>query len=259
MHRIFVFIFAISFVIVSILSEKIELYTDKYDHINVDEILANDRIRNQYYRCFLGTAPCFTPDAKFLKEKFPEALVTKCRKCTEAQKIGFEKLVLYYTEKEPEAWNIVLRKAVDDYRSSKKTTKKYKYDDIKNNFHNIELSSLLEMARFFIFAILSICITINYVIALDLYTDKYDNINIEDILNNPRIRKQYSMCYLGTGSCLTADSKFFKEIFSDAIATRCKRCTEKQKEIFEKIVVFYMKEEPVAWRMILEKILKGHN
>ena len=44
-----------------------ELYDDKYDYINVDDIIANDRIRNQYFNCFLEKGPCLTPDAKFFK------------------------------------------------------------------------------------------------------------------------------------------------------------------------------------------------
>ena len=61
-----VFILLVSLAI-CVLSEKIELYTDKYDYIDIDQVLANDRVRNQYYKCFLGTGPCSTPDAKFLK------------------------------------------------------------------------------------------------------------------------------------------------------------------------------------------------
>ncbi|XP_043471758.1 ejaculatory bulb-specific protein 3-like [Leptopilina heterotoma] len=111
------------------------------------------------------------------------------------------------------------------------------------------------MSRLLIFAVLTICIAFNY--AADFYPTKYDNVNIDEILNNSRVRKQYSMCYLGTGPCVTSDATFFKEIFTDAIATKCKKCTEKQKEIFEKIVVFYMREEPEVWRTILGNLIKG--
>ncbi|XP_033228589.1 ejaculatory bulb-specific protein 3-like [Belonocnema kinseyi] len=111
---------AVSAMVISIKSEEIHLYTDKYDYIDYDEILANDRIRNQYYNCYLGTGSCLTPDAKFFKDMFPEALVTKCKYCTEKQKNGFEKIVTYYTEKEPEAWEKVLRKAIEDARSRSK-------------------------------------------------------------------------------------------------------------------------------------------
>lgn len=44
-----------------------EIYSDKYDYVDVDSILNNDRIRNQYYECFMDLAPCLTPDAKFFK------------------------------------------------------------------------------------------------------------------------------------------------------------------------------------------------
>lgn len=44
-----------------------EKYSDKYDHVDVDAILANPRQRNQYYRCFADEGPCVTPDAKFFK------------------------------------------------------------------------------------------------------------------------------------------------------------------------------------------------
>lgn len=64
------------------------------------------------------------------------------------------------------------------------------------------------MSRLLIFTVLTICIAFNY--AADFYPTKYDNVNIDEILNNSRVRKQYSMCYLGTGPCLTSDATFFK-------------------------------------------------
>lgn len=48
-------------------AEDIKLYSDKYDHVSIDEILANDRKRNQYLDCYLEKAPCRTPDAKFFR------------------------------------------------------------------------------------------------------------------------------------------------------------------------------------------------
>lgn len=52
---------------VAMVAGEVELYSDKYDYVDVDGILSNDRIRNQYYNCFLDTAPCLTPDAKFFR------------------------------------------------------------------------------------------------------------------------------------------------------------------------------------------------
>lgn len=50
----------------------------------------------------------------FFTEKFPEAIVTGCKKCTKKQEESFGKIVSYYTEKEPEKWNNVLKKAIDE-------------------------------------------------------------------------------------------------------------------------------------------------
>ena len=62
------------------------------------------------------------------------------------------------------------------------------------------------------FALLSVLVAVTYVSAApsELYSDKYDFVNIDEILSNDRIRKQYSKCYLNTGPCVTPDAKFFK-------------------------------------------------
>nr|ALG36154.1 chemosensory protein 1 [Sclerodermus sp. MQW-2015] len=97
-------------------AEKIELYSNKYDHIDADTILSNERLRNQYLNCYLGSGSCITPDARFLRDTFPEALVTKCKRCTQKQHILFEKITLYFTEKEPDTWNKILLKAIENSR-----------------------------------------------------------------------------------------------------------------------------------------------
>lgn len=47
-----------------------ELYSDKYDYVNIDEILTNDRLRNEYYDCFIDAGSCITPDSVFFKSKY---------------------------------------------------------------------------------------------------------------------------------------------------------------------------------------------
>lgn len=44
-----------------------ELYSDMFDHIDPDDILPNDELRNQYYNCFMDTGPCMTEDQKYFK------------------------------------------------------------------------------------------------------------------------------------------------------------------------------------------------
>lgn len=45
-----------------------EQYTDRYDNVNIPEILANKRLRVPYIKCLLGEGKC-SPDGKELKCK----------------------------------------------------------------------------------------------------------------------------------------------------------------------------------------------
>ena len=95
-----------------------EFYSDKYDYIDVHEILTNDKLREQYYNCFMGTAPCVTPDAKFFKKNLPEAIATKCKKCTEKQVKSFDAMAGWYAEHQPEKWNAVVEKMLQSLKAS---------------------------------------------------------------------------------------------------------------------------------------------
>ena len=44
------------------------LYTDKYDNIDIDAVIANERLLKNYIGCLLESNPC-TPDVKELKNK----------------------------------------------------------------------------------------------------------------------------------------------------------------------------------------------
>lgn len=44
-------------------------YETKYDNVDLDEILKNDRLRKNYVKCLLNEGPC-TPDAQELKSKW---------------------------------------------------------------------------------------------------------------------------------------------------------------------------------------------
>lgn len=43
-------------------------YTSKYDNVNIDMILANDRVLNNYIKCLMEEGPC-TPEGRELKSK----------------------------------------------------------------------------------------------------------------------------------------------------------------------------------------------
>jgi len=48
--------------------------------------------------------------------------------------------------------------------------------------------------------------------AQEYYSDKFDDINILDTLNDEKLRLQYYECYMDLGPCVTADAKFFRGI-----------------------------------------------
>lgn len=45
-----------------------DLYSDRYDDVDVLAIFNNEKLRDQYYQCVMSTGPCKTPDAKFFKD-----------------------------------------------------------------------------------------------------------------------------------------------------------------------------------------------
>ncbi|XP_026279568.1 ejaculatory bulb-specific protein 3 [Frankliniella occidentalis] len=88
-----------------------EKFTTKYDNVNIDEILANKRLLNNYLNCILDKpkARC-TNDALELKKSIPDALTNECMKCSEKQKELSEKVVRHLAEKEKESWEEVKAK-----------------------------------------------------------------------------------------------------------------------------------------------------
>lgn len=43
-------------------------YTTKYDNIDIDKILSNERVLSNYIKCLMDEGPC-TPDGRELKSK----------------------------------------------------------------------------------------------------------------------------------------------------------------------------------------------
>nr|ANA75025.1 putative chemosensory protein 7 [Ectropis obliqua] len=100
-------------------------YTDKYDNINVDEILENSRLRDPYLSCVLDVGKC-APEAKELKSHIKEALETHCLKCTDIQKKQTKKVIKYLINNREEDW----KKLCDKYDPDRKYSKKYE-DELK--------------------------------------------------------------------------------------------------------------------------------
>ncbi|XP_014255493.1 ejaculatory bulb-specific protein 3-like [Cimex lectularius] len=80
-----------------------EVYTSKYDNIDVDKILSNDRILTQYIKCLMEEGNC-TNEGRELKKTLPDALATGCTKCSDNQKTQTEKVIRHLSKNRPRDW-----------------------------------------------------------------------------------------------------------------------------------------------------------
>nr|QKN21231.1 chemosensory protein [Zeugodacus cucurbitae] len=78
-------------------------YDTKFDNIDLDEVLNQERLLRNYIKCLENTGPC-TPDSKMLKEILPDAISTDCAKCSEKQKLGSAKVTHFLIDNRPEDW-----------------------------------------------------------------------------------------------------------------------------------------------------------
>nr|AKI84386.1 CSP3 [Holotrichia parallela] len=116
-----------SFLIISVLAvvvlSKAEdgQYTTKYDRLDLDAILNNDRLLQTYIKCLLDLGPC-TPDGKVLRDLLADALESGCSKCNETQRDGATKVIRFLTKNKKEDWEALKKKYdpngkyVDQYR-----------------------------------------------------------------------------------------------------------------------------------------------
>lgn len=98
-------------------------YDTKFDNIDIDDLLKNDRLLKNYVKCLEYEGPC-TPDGKMLRGKYigrlklintlkclfstdilPDALLTKCEKCSERQKFASEKVIHYLIDERKDYWS----------------------------------------------------------------------------------------------------------------------------------------------------------
>ncbi|KAL7301545.1 hypothetical protein TKK_0005977 [Trichogramma kaykai] len=78
-------------------------YTTKYDDLDIDAVIKNERLLNSYVGCLLDRKPC-TPDATELKVNLPDALANECSRCSERQRQISDKLSHHLIDHRPEDW-----------------------------------------------------------------------------------------------------------------------------------------------------------
>ncbi|BET02601.1 unnamed protein product [Nesidiocoris tenuis] len=93
-------------------------YTTKYDNIDLDDILKNQRLYKKYFECLTNKGKC-TPDGRELKEHLPDALKTGCSKCSDKQRAGSEKVIKFLLKNKPQDY-AVLEKIYDPQGTYKK-------------------------------------------------------------------------------------------------------------------------------------------
>ncbi|XP_012226485.1 ejaculatory bulb-specific protein 3 [Linepithema humile] len=90
------------------------------------------------------------------------------------------------------------------------------------------------------------------VLAEDKYTTKYDNVDLDTILESDRLLKNYINCLLEKGNC-TPDGKELKAHLPDALTTDCSKCSEKQKKGTEKVIRYLVNKKPESWEQLKKK------
>lgn len=89
-------------------------------------------------------------------------------------------------------------------------------------------------------------------LAEEKYTTKFDNFDVEKVLNNNRILTSYIKCLLDEGNC-TNEGRELRKVLPDALKTDCNKCTTIQKDRSEKVIRFLMKNRTTDFERLTAK------
>lgn len=95
-------------------------------------------------------------------------------------------------------------------------------------------------------------VLVGVALAAEHYTTKYDSIDIDAILANPRLLTYYMKCLLEKGPC-NEEGKVLKSVLSDALITDCKKCSSIQRVSVRKVIKFLIKNRPADWKAMIAK------
>ncbi|XP_069685719.1 ejaculatory bulb-specific protein 3-like [Periplaneta americana] len=84
------------------------------------------------------------------------------------------------------------------------------------------------------------------------HTNKYEFLDLDAILSNPRTLNSYVQCVLEKGHCSPA-GRDLKENIPIALKTACTECNEAQKKFIRKASIYIMAYRPEDWTAIVEK------
>ncbi|XP_049876708.1 ejaculatory bulb-specific protein 3-like [Pectinophora gossypiella] len=105
------FLVTLAFTVSCVMAEYVgqEKYTDKYDSLDLDEMMSNKRLMQAYCRCILDQGKC-TAEGRELKSHISEALQNGCAKCTDRQRYGMRRVISYVMKNENDMWQQMVQK-----------------------------------------------------------------------------------------------------------------------------------------------------
>ncbi|CAH1364951.1 hypothetical protein MTP99_001271 [Tenebrio molitor] len=74
-----------------------------------------------------------------------------------------------------------------------------------------------------------------------------DNIDIDDILKNDRLLKNYVNCVLDKGNC-TPEGERLKKAIPESLQNGCSKCNDKVKEGTKKVIHHLIEKKPDMWK-----------
>ncbi|XP_038211131.1 allergen Tha p 1-like [Zerene cesonia] len=84
------------------------------------------------------------------------------------------------------------------------------------------------------------------------YTDRFDNINIDEVLHSPRLLKAYINCVLEQGKC-TNEGRELKSHIREALENQCAKCTDTQRKGTRTVIGHLINEDPSSWNQLVAK------
>ncbi|KOB73531.1 Olfactory protein [Operophtera brumata] len=216
-------------------------YTDKYDNIDLKEILENKRLLLAYVACALDKGKC-SPEGKELRDNLQEAIATGCEKCTETQEKGAYTVIEHLIKNEPEIWREITAKFDPEGKYRKKYEDRAKAkgivipDDLELISNVVKMFNELVHLLHITNVVVDCTLLAASVAAAERYTDRYDDINYDEILGNKRLLVPYLKCILDKGRC-TAEGRELKGMQQETpcavpqVYTRQGRCTAEGREL----------------------------
>ncbi|XP_044745730.1 allergen Tha p 1-like [Coccinella septempunctata] len=91
------------------LKRMVETYPTKYDNIDVNAILASERLLKNYMNCLLDKGSC-SPEGKILRQYLPDAMQSECSRCSEKQKKIAGTVLAHLLQYHKDYWQQLLNK-----------------------------------------------------------------------------------------------------------------------------------------------------